>query len=76
VIIEAALGGFVQPVWNITMSILLVLAELVAVALICAPRAVVRKTVALLRPLGEPFRHRFDLRFPNRKSAPLSHDRT
>jgi hypothetical protein len=76
VIIDAALSGLVQAVWNVIMSILLVLAEFVAVALICAPRVVVRKIIALFRALGGPLRHRFDLWFPHRKRAHLSHDRT
>jgi hypothetical protein len=52
VIVEAASTGVLQAVWNVVMSVLLVVAEFAAVALIVAPRAVFRKLRAVARSLA------------------------
>jgi hypothetical protein len=49
VILEATLSPFFHAVWTVLVCILLVLAELFAVALLVAPRAVLRKLWSLLR---------------------------
>ncbi len=52
VIDDAAVSGLLQTLWNITMAVLLTGVELLATALIVAPKAVTRKLAsALLAPL-------------------------
>jgi hypothetical protein len=45
----AAVSGLLQTLWNITMAVLLTAVELLATALIVAPKAVTRKLASTLR---------------------------
>lgn len=51
-VLELAVSGPWQVVLEIVICILLVLAEIAAVALIIAPRAVLRKLLSLLRAVA------------------------
>ena len=52
VIYEAATSGVLHAVWTVVICIVLVLLELLAVALLVAPRAVTRKLISLLGALA------------------------
>jgi hypothetical protein len=49
VIDDAAVSGLLQTLWNITMAVLLTAVELLATALIVAPKPVIRKLASALR---------------------------
>ncbi|MGZ6589985.1 MAG: hypothetical protein ACXVHX_37765, partial [Solirubrobacteraceae bacterium] len=51
-IYEAATSGVLHAVWTVVICIVLVLLELLAVALLVAPRAVTRKLISLLGALA------------------------
>jgi hypothetical protein len=54
VIHAATMSGFLQALWDVVMWLLVVTAEIFVIALIIAPRFVVRKLRSFL---GAPVRH-------------------
>jgi hypothetical protein len=76
VIVEAASTGVLQAAWNVVMSVLLVVAEFAAVALIVAPRAVFRKLRAVARRLVRRVEQTFGVVSGEREPAHSSGRRT
>ena len=52
VIYEAATSGVLHAFWTVVICVLLVALELLAVALLVAPRAVMRELISLVRALA------------------------
>jgi hypothetical protein len=72
VIDAAVVSGLLQTLWNITMAASLTAVELLATALIMAPRAVIRKLAAALRRLERPVSALFPRRSPRHPSPGAS----
>jgi hypothetical protein len=76
VIFEAAISGVLQAFWTVVICVFLVALELLAVALLVAPRAVMRKLISLVGALARrglrgvrPSSPRHELTRPSREGA-------
>jgi hypothetical protein len=69
VILDAAMSGLLQAIWDVVAWILVVLLEFAAIAVIVAPRAVMRKLISALRTLVSRATRARDASWPRRGSA-------